>query len=220
MPPQDSPTQGSVQTYAEQWAAETPFLQTLTAAPEEVEAAEERIPLNQWYEAPFREEGGTVEGYGPEAEEFVQLLAELHDEEFDEAVKGLVNEASELYQEQFVGEFGALASSPVEAERLLEAHFEPLVREAEALVGQMAEELERHDLTAMNEAEIDTLLNRYEAPNGQLSPNSEYLFENFKFKLGSFIKGAANLVKKGISAVGKLGIGPILAKLKGLVRPL
>src|ERR687897_3517893 len=133
MPPQDSPTQGSVQTYAEQWAAETPFLQSLTAAPEEVEAAGERIPVSQWYEAeaPFRDEGGTVAGYGPEAEEFAQFLAELRDEEFDEAVKGLVNEASELYQEQFVGESGALAPPhSVEAERLLEAHFEPLVREA------------------------------------------------------------------------------------------
>ena len=32
MPPQDDPTQGSVQTYAEQWTAETPFLQTMIKA--------------------------------------------------------------------------------------------------------------------------------------------------------------------------------------------
>ncbi len=222
MPPQDYSTQGSVQTYAEQWDAETPFLQTLTAAPEEIEATEERIPISQWYEveAPFRDERGTVEGYGPEAEEFAQLLAELRDEEFDEAVKGLVNEASELYQEQFVGESGALASSPVEPESLLEAHFEPLAREAETLVDQMAGELERHDVTAMSETEIDTLLNRYEAPRDQLSPNSEYLMENFLGKLKRAVKGAVKLAKKGISVVGKLGLGPILEKLKQLVRPL
>src|SRR5215213_10376142 len=117
MPPQDYSTPGSVQTYAEQWAAETPFLQTLTA-PEEIEAAEVRVPLSSWYEAeaPFKDEGGTVEGYGPEAEEFAQFLAELRDEEFDEAVKGLVNEASELYQEQFVGEDAAIGPPPAEAE--------------------------------------------------------------------------------------------------------
>ena len=220
MPPQDSPTQGSVQTYAEQWAAETPFLQTLTTAPEEAEAAEERIPLNQWYEAPFRDEGGTVEGYGPEAEEFAQFLAELRDEEFDEAVKGLVNEASELYQEQFVGEDAAIGPPPAEAERLLEAHFEPLVREAETLLDRMAEDTRRHDLTAMSEAEVDTFLNRYEIPTGQLAPNSEYFLENFLGKLKRAFKGAVNLAKKGIKVATTLGLGPILAKLKRLVRPL
>src|SRR5215217_2742989 len=206
MPPQDSPTQGSVQT--------------LTTAPEEVEAAEERISLNQWYEAPFKDEGGTVEGYGPEAEEFAQFVAELRDEEFDEAVKGLVNEASELYQEQFVGEDAAIGPPPAEAERLLEAHFEPLVREAETLLDRMAEDTRRHDLTAMSEAEVDTFLNQYEIPTGQLSPNSEYFLENFLGKLKRAFKGAVNLAKKGIKVATTLGLGPILAKLKRLVRPL
>jgi hypothetical protein len=218
MPPQDSPTQSSAQTYAEQWTAETPFLQTLTTAPEEIEAAEERIPVSQWYEAPFRDEGGTVEGYGPEAEEFAQFLAELRDEEFDEAVKGLVNEASELHQEQFVGEDGALGSPPAEAERLLEAQFEPLVREAEMLLDKMAEDTQRHDLTAMSEAEIDTFLNRYEVPRDQLSPNSEYFLENFLGKLKSAFKGAVNLAKKGIKVAATLGLGPIITKLIGWFR--
>ena len=219
VPPQDDPTQGSVQTYAEQWTAETPFLQTLTAAPEEIEAAEERRPP-QWYEAPFRDEGGTVEGYGPEAEEFAQFLAELRDEEFDEAVKGLVNEASELYQEQFMGESGDLGPPPAEAERLLEAHFEPLAREAEMLLDRMAEDAGRHDLTAMSEAEVDTFLNRYEVPADQLSPNSEYFLEGFLGKLKSAFKGAVNLAKKGIRVATTLGLGPILEKLKRLIRPL
>jgi hypothetical protein len=220
MPPQDYSTQDSVQTYAEQWAAETPFLQTLTAAPEESEAAAERIPASRLYEVPFRDEGGTVEGYGPEAEEFVQFLAELRDEEFDEAVKGLVKEASELYQEQLVGESGALGPPPAEAERLLEAHFEPLVREAEMLLDKMAQDAEHHDLTAMSETEVDNFLSRYEVPRDQLSPNSEYFLENFIGK----IKSAVKLVKKGISAVSKLGLGPVLTKLTGwlkrVARPL
>jgi hypothetical protein len=217
MAPQDDSTRDSVQSYAEQWAAETPFLQTLTP-PEEIEAAEERIPVSQWYEAeaPFRDERGTVEGYGPEAEEFVQLLAELRDEEFDESVKRLVNEASELYQEQFVGEDGALAPPhSAEAERLLEAHFEPLVREAEMLLEKVAQDVERHDLTAMSETEIDNFLSRYEVPRDQLSPNSEYFLENF---IIGKLKSAVNVVKRGISAVGKLGIGPIVTKLIGWLR--
>jgi hypothetical protein len=221
MSPQDYPTGGPVQTYAEQRAAETPFVQTSIAAPEEIEA-EERIPVSSWYEAeaPFRDEGGTVEGYGPEAEEFAQFLAELRDEGFDEAVKGLANEASELYQEQLVGESGALGPPPAETERLLEAHFEPVVREAEMLLEKMAEDARHHDLTAMSEAEIDTLLSQYEVPTGQFSPNSELFLENFLGKLKRVVKGAVNLVKKGISVAATLGLGPILDKLKRFVRPL
>src|SRR5215210_4626467 len=222
MPPQDDSTGDSVQSYAEQWAAETPFQDTLTTVPEYSETTDEPMPVNRWYEAvvPFRDVQETVEGGGPEAEDFVQLLAELRDEEFDEAVERLVNEASELYQEQFVGESGALVSSPAEPEGLLEAHFEPLVREAEALLDEMTREVERHDIAAMSGAEIDTLLNQYEVPRDQLSPNSEYFLENFLGKLKRAVKGAVNLAKKGISAVGKLGLGPVLEKLKQLVRPL
>jgi hypothetical protein len=222
MAPQDEPTQDSVQSYAEQWAAETPFLQTLPTVPGTPQAAQESQQVSRWYEtlAPFREEQETVEGYAPEAEDFVQLLAELRDEEFDEAVERLVNEASDLYHEQFLGESGALVSSPAEPEGLLEAHFEPLVREAEALLDEMSKEVERHDIAAMSGAEIDTLLNQYEVPRDQLSPNSEYFLENFLGKLKRAVKGAVNLAKKGISAVGKLGLGPVLEKLKQLVRPL
>jgi len=222
MAPQDDPTQDSVQSYAEQWTAETPFLQTLPTIPGAPQAAHEPQQVSRWYEtlAPFREEQETVEGYAPEAEDFVQLLAELRDEEFDEAVERLVNEASELYQEQFVGESGALVSSPAEPEGLLEAHFEPLVGEAEAFLDEMAGELERHDITAMSGAEIDTLLNQYEVPRDQLDPECEHFLENFLGKLKRAVKGAVNLAKKGISAVGKLGLGPILEKLKQLVRPL
>src|SRR5918995_5917018 len=172
MAPQDDPTQDSVQSYAEQWAAETPFLQTLPTILEAPQAAQEPQQVSRWYEtlAPFREEQETVEGYAPEAEDFVQLLAELRDEEFDEAVERLVNEASDLYHEQFVGESGALVSSPAEPEGLLEMHFEPLVRETERLVGEMAEEVDRHDLIAMSEAEIDTVLSRYGVSGDQLTP--------------------------------------------------
>src|SRR5215204_4285846 len=222
MAPQDHSTQDTAQSYAEHWVAETPFLQTLTAGPEDTESAEEPIQVSRSYEAvsPFKDNQETLEGYGPEAEDFVQLLAELRDEEFDEAVQRLVNEASELYQEQFIGESGALVPPSTEAERLLEAHFDPLAKEAETLLGEMAGEVERHDITAMSEAEIDTLLNRYEVPRDQLSPDFEYFMENFLGKLKRAVKGAANLVKKGISVVGKLGLGPILEKLKQLVRPL
>ncbi len=226
MPPQDDYITGSVQSYAGEleYNLETPFLQTFTAVSEGAIVAEEQLPVvSSWYETetPFSEVRETLEGYGPEAEDLAELLAELEHEGFNDAVNRLVSEASELYQEQFLGESGVFSvRASVEPEQLLEGHFEPLAREAEKLLDQMAQEMERYDVAAMSEAEVDTLLNRYEGPMGQLPPNHEYFMENFLGKLKKLAKGALRIAKKVGGAVGKLALGPILQKLRGLVRPL
>jgi hypothetical protein len=225
MSPRDDFTSDSVQSYAEQWVAETPFLQTLTPDQEEdprVAHEQEAPVVNSWYESetPFREGQELEGGYGLEAEDLAELLAELEHEGFNDAVNRLVNEASELYQEQFLGESGVSGRTLVEPERLLLEHFEPLARETERLLDEMAQEMERHDVSAMSEAEADTLLNRYEVPRDQLPPNHEYFVENFLGKLKRLAKGALRLAKKGVGAIAKFALGPIFKKLKGLVRPL
>jgi len=225
MASQEASTQDAVQSYTGQYEyeLETPFLQTLTIAPEEASAGEEQASVESWDERyiPFAVGQETVEGYGPaEAEDLAELLAELEHPGFNDAVNRLASEASELYQEQFVGAPDASGRAPVEPEQLLEAHFEPLVRATERLLDEMAQEVGRYDVAAMSEAEVDTLLSRYEAPRDELPPNHEYFVENFLGKLKRLAKGAINLAKKGIGAVAKVALGPILLKLKGLIRPL
>ncbi len=110
--------------------------------------------------------------------------------------------------------------APVEPERMLEAHFQPLARATEGLLDEMAQEVGRYDVAAMSEAEFENLFNRYEPPREGLPPNHEFFMENFLGKLKKLAKGALNLAKKGIGAVAKVALGPILAKLKGLVQPL
>jgi hypothetical protein len=225
MSPQDDVTRDSAQSYSGQYEyrLETPFLETFTTVSEGFGAAEEHMAVRGWDEryVPFAEVQEAFEGYGAAgSEDLVELLAELEHPGFNDAVNRLVNEASEMYQEQFAVAPDGPGRAPVEPEQMLEAHFQPLVRATEGLLDEMSQEVGRYDVAAMSEAEFENLFNRYEPPRDQLPPNHEFFMENFLGKLKKLAKGALNLAKKGIGAVAKVALGPILAKLKGLVQPL
>ena len=79
---------------------------------------ESSSPFTSMYEM----EGGEVV-LDPESEEFIQFLGELHDEEFDESVFEIVNEASAFYEKKFNQD---ISSQPMEAERFLAEYFAPL----------------------------------------------------------------------------------------------
>ncbi|MBC8019043.1 MAG: hypothetical protein H7X83_11065 [Verrucomicrobia bacterium] len=171
-------------------------------------------PFLTFYEA---EAGGSP--VDPEAEEYVAFLNELYDEELDEGLSTLVDEATAIYETHFTFEQEDPQTSGYQAERLLTQHFAPLVAEAETMFGALARELGQRDLNTLSEDEIGTIVDRYQ-PSVELQPN----FEEFLGKLKKAFKKVANkavdLAKKGISAAAKLGLGPILEKLKALVKPL
>jgi hypothetical protein len=148
----------------------------------------------------------------PEAEEAMEFLDELYDEEFDEALFELVSEAAELYEDRFESEYGDLLVQKMQGMRFLEQHFAPLVQEAEAFIDALAEEVKQLNSSSLGESELESFIDRY-APQTHLSPT----FENF---LGGLAKKAVNLAKKGVQAVGKLGLNTILPKLKQLINPL
>ena len=87
------------------------------------------------------------------------------------------------------------------------------------MLGSLATELSQRDSNSLSEYEIDEVIDRYK-PSIELTPN----FENFLGKLKNAFKKVAgkavDLAKKGITAVAKLGLGPILNKLKALIKPL
>lgn len=210
------------EAYAPQWAPESPFVRTPEVNLRDSES-EEPPPVRTLYEfdSPFMPEMRDGAGaYQPEAEEFVQLLADVRDEMFDEALFELMTEASDLRLDRFTGEYGDPAAQVAQAERFLQEHFEPLNREAEALLDNMAQGMKDYDLPAMTETELENLLDRYEPVGTQLSPSFEFFLGNLWNKAKGVVKGAINLAKKGISAVGKFALGPLLNKLKGLIRPL
>jgi hypothetical protein len=198
---------------------ESPFPSTTTMrfAGEEPEWEEGQAPyLNSTQvNSPFRSiyelasDEGTID---PEAEEVMEFLNELYDEEFDEAVFELVSEADEFYQDRFESEYGDPLVQKMQAMRMLEQHFAPLVTEAETFLDTMAKELGQRNPNAISEAEIEAFIDRYE-PQTTLSPS----FENF---LGNLAKKVVNVAKTGMKAVGQLGLKPILEKLKQLLNPL
>jgi hypothetical protein len=197
---------------------ESPFPSTTTNfVGEESEAPEGEALYSPatHLESPFRsvyelaEEESTID---PEAEEAMEFLNELYDEEFDEAVYELVSEADEFYQDRFESEYGDPLAQKMQAARMLEQHFAPLVTEAEMFLDTMANEFGQLSPGSLDEAEIESFIDRYE-PQNSLSPS----FENF---FGSLLKKAGGLVKKGINLAGQLGLKPILKKLKQLIKPL
>jgi hypothetical protein len=171
-------------------------------------------PFLSVYEA---EEGGSpVEST---AGEYAAFLNEFYDEEFDEALLQLASEAAALYDTQFVHESENGRPITYEAERIVASHFAPLAREAEAMMQAVAAEFGRRDPSSLTQSEIDTIVDRYR-PSAGLSPSFENFFGKLKKAVKKVASKAVDLAKKGISAVAKLGLGPILEKLKPLIQPL
>ena len=204
---------------------QSPFLDISSFPAEELEVIGEQEAPSAWYEAesPFQsiyklEETEIM--LDPEAEEFVSFLAELYDQEFDGAILELVNEATVLYEAHFEGEAGRLGTRSVEAERLLEEHFAPLIREAEALFDAMAQGTQDHDLRTMTDSEIEMLLNQFEPNQPQLAPVFEDFLKKLWKKAKKTVKKVASTAKKVGKAVVTGGMSLVWPKLKRLVKPL
>jgi len=202
-------------------STQAPFLEVRSFVMEEKEAPEvfeapaaASSPFLSLYEA---ENGGGL--IDPRAEEYALLLNELYDEEFEETLFALASEAAALHETRFAHEHADPRTSGYEAERLLEQHFAPLLAETQAMLGSLATELGRRDAGSLTDEEIDTAVERYQ-PSGDLSPNFEDFFGKIKRAVKKVARKAVSLAKKGISLAAKLGLGPILNKLKALIKPL
>jgi hypothetical protein len=168
-------------------------------------------PFLSVYES--EEPGDEAEDMDASADEYATFLSELYDEEFDEAVFELVNEAAALYDEHLTT--SSMTTRTLDPERFLDTHFEPLVRELERSFDSLRQQFETTSLAGLTEGEIDTIFERYN-PAVELSPG----FENFFGKIGDALKKVA---KKGVDLAKKgaaLAAGPLFAQLKALVKPL
>ena len=201
---------------ASQATLETPFL--------EVAGTGWKSPATAG-EAPFLPETPFVSEYldgdevmRPEEPALRQLLEDLYDSEFDEAIADLAAEA-----ETYVGELGlneAEADGP-RAERMLEAWIEPLRRETQAMLLGLAEAFEAEDLSTISEARVDSIFERFEPVNSEYGPVFKGSSSSVWKKAKKLAQGAIKAAKSGIAAVSKLmPIGIILRKLAALARPL
>jgi hypothetical protein len=160
----------------------------------------------------FEAEGGA----DPQAEAFVSFLNELYDEQFNDALTGLVNEASAVYQANFGGDGSHPRAVGYQAERLLTQHFAPLAGAAETLIGTLATELADRDPATLSEDEVDTLVDGH-LPANDMSPQFEEWLSGLLKKV---VNTGVSLATSAASTIAKLGLGPILNKLLPLVKPL
>jgi hypothetical protein len=197
---------------------QSPFLDVQSFAEEEEPTRVEESPERAQPSSPFlavyeSEEEGRVD---PQTEEYVSFLNELYDEQFNEALSNLVDEAAAIYETKFAKEQQDPRTAGYQAERLLSQHFAQLVAEAETMIRTVASELGERNLDTLSEAEVDTIVDRYQ-PSTEINPQ----FEEWLGKLvKKVVKKGLNLAKSAASAVAKLGLGPILNKLLALVKPM
>lgn len=196
-------------------APETPFAEQ---SPVE-ETGPESLGLMPWTEtaSPFGEGGGaSFELEDEETELFLETFEDLRDESFDEALAELVAETSEAAGVGLQGESPDAFWSA--RERLAEFHLDPIGAEAERCIQRFMEHLAPVDPDSISEAELESLLERFDPGATTVSPAGEQF-------LGGLIRKAKNVVKKVVKVAKKVVskipfLGAILKKLKGLIRPL
>lgn len=194
---------------------ETPFAELELAQQEEPES----IGLLPWTESvtPFAEGGmAGLELEDSEAELFLEAFEELRDEAFDESLAELVAETAEAAGAGTAGEAsGAWAGQRAQ---LAEAHLAPIAAEAERCLQRFIDHVGQVQPSSLSETQVDELLSSFDAGPASVTPAGEEFLGGLLKKAGSIVKKVASTA---VSLAGKLvPIGPILNKLKGLIRPL
>ena len=196
----------------------SPFLSVRSFEEEEAPTRAEELPTRAQPGSPFLavyefEEEGRID---PQTEEYVSFLNELYDEQFNEALSNLVDEAAAIYETNFANEQQDPHTAGYQAERLLNQHFAPLVAEAETMIRTVASELGMRNPDTLGEEEVEAIVDGYR-PSSEINPQFEEWLGGFLKKV---VNKGLNLAKNAASAVAKLGLGPILTKLLALVKPM
>jgi hypothetical protein len=191
--------------------ASAPFLDFKSFIAEEAEQEEPEVRSTPAARSPFmsvyESEDGENAFDDPARVAYSTFVNELYDEEFDEALFELVTDARNMHQDHLASGY-----SPSEADRLVTQRFSQLTRESEGMVAAIAREFGSRDESGIVERELESFLERY-SPSVQIDPE----FENFFGKLFKKVGKAVKSVAKGIA---KIGLGPILNKIKALIKPL
>jgi hypothetical protein len=148
----------------------------------------------------------------PAAQQYFEILNELHDTEFESAVDNLVTEL----QEHLVS-YEAATPFLNEAQSLQLAgnYLQPIINETNQLFEAMAAELENLPLNQMNEMELEAAMDAvYLNRESNFTPAQEFFFKKF-------VNKAKEVVKKVAKVAGKFSpTHLILKKLAPFVKPL
>jgi hypothetical protein len=171
-------------------------------------------------ETPFAEAMAVGDESTYEALAFESVVSELEDEEFDEAVQGLVDEAAARHLASSAS-WSSESEAPALAANEVEAWVGGVAAEADRLLERLAEQFTDRTYETINVNEVESEGMRMIAEAGPLSLATEQFLGKLVKKVKGAVKGAINLAKKGIALAGKiLPVGRIFDALRKLVQPL
>ena len=207
---------------------ETPFADTEVMRETEEQYESSSTNQNQFladFESPFTvsyESGQNGLSVSSEAAgDFVNLLGELHNDEFGEQLYEMAAELEDTWNNKISNETAMGERFIPFATQEAQRYFEPLLNETTRMIDHVSRRFSGNNFDDQSEAEIERFFQTLEAEHNQLSPAQEQFFGSIMKKVKSVVNTGVKLAKKGVAAVGKiLPIGPILQKLKGLINPL
>lgn len=155
------------------------------------------------------------------ADEYTELLADLKDQEFTEALYAIANEVEETWNSKISNEIAMGEDFIPFATQQANEYFSPLIIETERILDEVSSHFSGNDLADHDENEIETFFTNLEIDNSSFTPAQEQFFGKIFKKVKNVVKKGVKLAKKGIRKLGKfLPINIILNKIKRLVRPL
>jgi hypothetical protein len=200
----------------EEYTPFTPFEDSYT-----FEAEPSRLATSETLESgpivtPFVSEYAGEEAVSGEEQELRDLLFSVYDQELDESLAQLAEEAWNATNDR-AEMFGETMGSP-SAEQFLQEWISPLQAEAERMIDNVAQALTAADPETMGEAELDEVFERFTPRDTGLESYFEEFLGGLGKKLKTFARKAIEVAKKGLTLFP--GVGFLLNKLKALVKPL
>ena len=175
------------------------------------ERFESPLVNNYTYEGPFAttyqsEAGQSID---PQSERFVELRAELHNQQFNELLYELMNEVQERFGSNVASEMPQFQNQ-LELEAF--SYYLPHIAQAEEMMDRMSTELQQGDYLNRSNGELEQFLDRFTWEGEQDTDSTP---------IQQFFGKVINFAKKAIKKVGSIMPATILFnKLKKLVRPL
>ena len=205
---------------------ETPFADVVVAR----EFTEQNLSVDNFFSDYFKEvespfsrtyEATASNGLTAAGEEYVDLLSELHDSEFQETLYELANEVEDTWRNKVSNELAMGDNYVPFAAQHARDYFAPVIRDTEAMIDRVTQHFSGNNLADQSEASVESFFETLEFGQGEYTPAQDQFFGKIFKKVKSVVKKGVALAKKGIAAVGKLmPMNIILKKIKGLVRPL
>jgi hypothetical protein len=148
-----------------------------------------------------------------EAQELRELLYQVYDQELDETLGQIAEEAWHVANER-AAMFGETIGSP---EQFLQEWISPLRTQAETLIDNASEALATTDAASLTENQIDEIFARLEPQGTGLEMYFEDFLGGLVKKLKGFAKKAIDVAKKGLSI---LPVGILLKQVKRILPSL